>query len=92
LSQRLRDRQLFACKFRRQHPIGPYIADFCCVEAQLVIELDGSQHRDKHKYDAARTEHLEALGYTVVRFWNSQVLEHVEVAVETIRRALEERS
>jgi len=73
----------------RQHPIGPYIADFCCVEGHLIVELDGSQHRLSHEYDGERTKYLEARGYTVVRFWNAEVLEQVEAVAESIRRALQ---
>lgn len=91
LWQQLRNRKLFTRKFRRQHPIGPYIADFCCVEGNLVVELDGSHHRDNHEYDATRTTYLEARGYTVLRFWNSEVLEQIDLVIETIRRALERR-
>lgn len=63
-------------KFRRQHVIKPYIVDFYCHEIGLVIELDGSQHgtHDAIEYDAERTKFLEALGLTVVRYWNHDVL------------------
>ena len=72
----LRDRRLAGCKFRRQHPIGPYLADFACLEAKLVIELDGGQHFEppQAEADARRTAALAALGYTVLRFSNRQVL------------------
>jgi very-short-patch-repair endonuclease len=62
-------------KFRRQHVIKPYIVDFYCHEIGLVIELDGSQHGmdDAIEYDAERTKFLEALGLTVVRYWNYDV-------------------
>jgi very-short-patch-repair endonuclease len=70
----LRDRRLGGWKWRRQVPVGPYIADFLCLEAGLVIELDGGQHADRIAYDARRTSHLNSLGLHVIRFWNSQVL------------------
>lgn len=63
-------------KFRRQHVIKPYIVDFYCHEIGLVVELDGSQHGtdDAIEYDAERTKFLEALGLTVVRYWNHDVV------------------
>src|SRR5687767_2111152 len=61
--------------FRRQVALGPYVADFACQQAKLVIEIDGSQHADCQvaRRDADRTEWLESEGYRVVRFWNSDV-------------------
>jgi len=84
----LRGRQLCGFKFRRQHPVDRYIADFLCLEAKLIIELDGGQHAERVEYDAARTAVLEACGYRVLRFWNHQVLEEFEGVVETILREL----
>ena len=65
---RLRGRQICGVKFRRQHPIGPYIVDFCCPDRGLVVELDGGQHAEHTSSDQARTRFLEAEGYRVVRF------------------------
>jgi len=72
---KLRDRRLGGLKFRRQHPCGPFIADFVCEEAMLIVELDGSQHGDVENAaaDAQRTNHLEKLGYKIARVWNSDV-------------------
>ena len=70
----VRNRKLDGFKFRRQVPIDRYFADFACLEAKLVIELDGGQHSEQAEYDAARTKVLEACGFQVLRFWNSQVL------------------
>jgi very-short-patch-repair endonuclease len=70
----LRARRLGGWGWRRQVPFGPYILDFLCREAGLVIELDGGQHADQVDYDARRTAYLEARGLRVLRFWNSQVL------------------
>jgi very-short-patch-repair endonuclease len=67
----LRDRQLEGYKFRRQRPIGPFIADFVCLERLLIIELDGSQHADSN-YDDARTAWLEQHGWCVLRFWGQR--------------------
>jgi very-short-patch-repair endonuclease len=74
LWHQLRDRRLMGHKFRRQHSIGPFIADFACVAARLVIELDGSQHARAEAADARRTAYLAAEGWTVIRFWNGRVM------------------
>jgi very-short-patch-repair endonuclease len=72
----LRNRQLKGKKFRRQHAIAGYIVDFYCNESKVVIELDGNFHaNDQSKeYDASRTASLKALGITVLRFWNQEVM------------------
>jgi primosomal protein N' (replication factor Y) len=84
----LRNRALLGCKFRRQHPIGPYIVDFACVERKLVIELDGSQHADSAS-DSARTSWIQANGYRVLRFWNNDALRQQQVVLAVILEALE---
>ncbi|HJQ61386.1 MAG TPA: endonuclease domain-containing protein [Burkholderiales bacterium] len=84
----LRNRNLKGFKFRRQHPIGTYIADFVCLEQQLVIELDGSQHAERTQYDSRRTEVLEAAGFRVIRFWDNDVLTHMESVMQSIYSAL----
>lgn len=84
----LRGRQMCGFKFRRQHPIGPYIADFYCHEARLAIEIDGGQHGQDNHYDEKRTAYIEAQGVCVLRFWNNQVLAETEGVLEMIRRAL----
>jgi len=83
----LRDRRLIRYKFRQQHPIGQYIVDFACTEHHLVIELDGGQHAGSAA-DARRTAWLESAGWTVIRFWNNDVLANSNGVVETILRAL----
>ena len=85
----LRGRQLFGCKFRRQFPIAGYIADFACLEARLVIELDGGQHIERAQYDAERTSRLMANGYKVLRFWNDDVLLRIEAVLEDVCRELQ---
>ena len=82
--QLLRAKRFMNLKFRRQHVIAPYIVDFYCHELGLVIELDGSQHGtdDAIEYDAERTKFLEALGLTVVRYWNHEVLGRTDVILE----------
>lgn len=87
LWRHLRGRQLQGLKFRRQYPIAGYIADFACVEAKLVIELDGGQHAEQTSYDTERTRKIECNGYRVLRFWNDDVLlRTAEVLDEIIRR------
>jgi very-short-patch-repair endonuclease len=84
----LRARRLSGAKFRRQHPIGSYIVDFCCLEYALVIELDGGQHATQVEADQNRTIFLEQNGYTVLRFWNHEVLQNIEAVVTQITEAL----
>jgi len=86
---RVRDRQITGAKFRRQHPIGPFIADFCCVEKKLVVELDGGQHADQTAADENRTEFIEEHGYKVLRFWNKEVVGNIEGVLQSISAALD---
>jgi very-short-patch-repair endonuclease len=83
----LRDRRLIQLKFRRQQPIGPYFADFYCSRARLIIELDGSQHQEHIAYDQARTEFLEREGYSVLRFWDNDVLRSPEGVISLIQQS-----
>jgi very-short-patch-repair endonuclease len=85
---RLRARQLCGAKFRRQHPIGRFIADFCCLEARLVVELDGGQHAVQKEADRRRSLFLERLGYRVVRFWDNEVMEDIEAVLQRIAEIL----
>jgi very-short-patch-repair endonuclease len=87
---RLRDRRLNGAKFRRQVPFGPYIVDFVCMEAKLVIELDGGQHGEQSTYDGARTDFLKSQGYRVLRFWNNELLENEQGVLTTILNELTE--
>ena len=89
LWQQLRKRQLLGFKFRRQHPMGRYIIDFACTDAQLVIEVDGGQHSEQRDYDATRTDWLNNQGYTVLRFWNNEILANMEGVKEVILRELQ---
>ena len=84
LWSRLRRRQVHGLHFRRQHPIGPFIADFACTRAKLVIELDGGQHVRLKDKDAARTRRLEQTGYRVLRFWNHDVLTQIDAVLQVI--------
>jgi very-short-patch-repair endonuclease len=86
----LRDRQFDGFKFRRQQPIGPYIADFVCFERKLIVELDGDQHGSEQgiAYDGARTRFLEAEGFHVLRFPNFEVIREFNAVLEAIERSL----
>ncbi len=86
----LRNRQLRGKKFRRQHAMGNYILDFYCSECKLVIELDGEVHNAKEtlQYDLARTEKLKEYDITVIRFWNSEVINQTEKVLEKIAEYL----
>jgi very-short-patch-repair endonuclease len=76
----VRRRSLACAKFRRQHPIGPYIADFACVAAKLVVEIDGATHwtAEEIAHDARRTQFLEASGWRVLRVTNNDVYENLD--------------
>ncbi|PTS73661.1 endonuclease domain-containing protein [Sphingomonas sp. HMWF008] len=87
--QALRNRQCDGFKFRFQATIGAFVVDFLCIEARLIVELDGGQH--SAATDAARTRFLEAHGYRVLRFWNSDVVENRDGVLEAIRLALAAR-
>jgi len=76
-------------RFRRQHPIGPYVVDFACPARKLAIELDGGQHAEQQQADALRTAELVRRGYRVVRFWNGDVIENLPGVVERIQQELE---
>ncbi|WP_245451495.1 endonuclease domain-containing protein [Georhizobium profundi] len=84
----LRNRQLNGHKFVRQMPIGPYFADFVCRAKRLVVELDGFQHAGS-AHDVLRTNWLNAQGYSVLRFWNHEVLQERRAILETILSVLE---
>jgi len=83
----LRDRRFHAWKFRRQHIFENYIVDFVCLEQKLIIEVDGGQHAHQEAYDAQRTRYLESCGFTVMRFWNNDVLTNTEGVLEEILNA-----
>jgi len=87
LWSKLRRNQLDSHYFRRQMPVGSFIADFCCAKAMLIVEVDGGQHAENQR-DARRTEWLEQQGYRVVRFWNNEILGNIEGVVSMIRAAL----
>ena len=88
---RLRMRQVRGLKFRRQHPLGPYVVDFVCLERRLIIEVDGGQHAEQSAQDGRREEYLAGLGFETLRFWNNAVLTEADAILEVIAQALKNR-
>jgi adenine-specific DNA-methyltransferase len=91
LWSRLRRRQLGGFKFRRQHQIGSYVCDFICLEAVVIVELDGSHHLDQAPYDLHHDAFLRRRGFRILRFWNVDVMAGIENVTETIFEALHRR-
>jgi very-short-patch-repair endonuclease len=92
LWRQLRDRRLKGLKFRRQHPIGRFIVDFCYPKHKLVVEIDGDTHATQTEYDAARAEWLEMQGYRVIRFTNQEVYRQLPAVLEAILAACQEET
>ena len=86
----LRKGRCDSARFRRQHPVGPYVVDFACLAAGLVVEVDGSQHLG-NAADLHRTRFLEQRGFAVLRFWNDDVLLRTPVVLDVIHAALQAR-
>jgi very-short-patch-repair endonuclease len=86
LWSRLRGGAVKGRRFRRQHPIGPYVADFACLPMRLIVEVDGDTHisRGDQRYDASRDAYLRSHGWRVLRFWNGDVFENLDGVVERI--------
>jgi very-short-patch-repair endonuclease len=82
----LRNGQIGGLKFRRQHPIGPYVVDFYCHGAGLVVEVDGMSHDDKARQDAARTIHIESQGLRILRVTNEDVMRDLDAVTREIAR------
>ena len=78
------------CKFRKQHPIGDYIADFICIEKRLIIEVDGGYHNsmEQQQNDAVRTIDIEKMEYSVIRFTNEEVEKHLPTVIMRIKETL----
>ena len=85
----VRARRLNGFKFRRQHLIGPYIVDFVCLKAKLIVELDGGQHATQRKFDENRDAFLKQQGFRVLRVWNNELLTNRDGVLETVLRELE---
>ncbi len=90
LWEALRGKKLAGLKFRFQHPLGQFVLDFYCASCKLAVELDGGIHEHRAEEDAARTAHLEAYGYRVIRFRNEQVLTNLPAVLEAILTAAQE--
>ena len=90
LWDQLRNRNLAGWKFRRQHRIGPYVADFVCIEKNLVVEVDGGQHATNVEEDKNRSDYFGKKGFRILRFWNDQVLREREAILELIFSHLNE--
>ena len=82
----LRNKQLAGFRFRRQHVVEPYIVDYCCIQAMLIVELDGESHLSTQSKDSVRTLYLESQGYKVLRVWNTVLGEDEEAVLEMIYR------
>jgi len=91
LWQYLRYKRLGGLRFRRQHPIGRFIVDFCCPAHRLVIEIDGAPHAEQTEYDQSRTAWLEAHGYEVLRFANRDVRDNLDRVLAGILQAASPR-
>jgi very-short-patch-repair endonuclease len=91
LWETLRRKRVDGLRFRRQYPIGPYFADFVCLPARLIVEVDGGQHADNDeqiRHDKARTAWLESQNFRVLRFWNLDVMDNLEGVIDRIADAV----
>lgn len=90
LWEALRRKSLNGVRFRRQYPLGPYFADFVCLPARLIIEVDGSQHANavQSAHDCRRTKWLQGENFRVLRFWNVDVLQNLDGVLESIDAAI----
>jgi very-short-patch-repair endonuclease len=84
----LRAHRFLGLKFKRQKPMGRYIVDFVCLEQRLIIEIDGGQHSEQAEYDQQRDAWLRGQDYTMLRFWNNDVMQRLESVLEQIRYSL----
>ena len=87
LWRRLRARGMSSVEFRRQHPVGPYVVDFCCPERMVVVEIDGGHHATQAEEDRTRTEFLAGNGFRVLRFWNNEVMGNIAGVLHRISEA-----
>ena len=88
--QRLRAHRFQGLSFRRQFPVGPYVVDFVCLEARLIIEIDGGQHASAEAaYDAKRDAWLRDEGFLILRFWNNDVLRNLRGVLESVAEAVQ---
>ncbi|MDB5556496.1 MAG: endonuclease protein [Rhizobium sp.] len=89
LWQQLRNRQMEGHKFRRQVPVDGYILDFVCLEAKLIIEVDGGQHSESRR-DAVRDAHFKSEGFRIMRFWNDEIEQALDFVCKSILAALKD--
>lgn len=89
----MRKRQVGGHRFRRQHPLGPYIVDFVCLDKRFVVEIDGGHHDEPQQmaHDERRTRWLESEGFAVFRVWNTEVFDNLDGVVDTILAELAQR-
>ncbi len=90
LWSRLRRRQVDGLRFRRQRPVGRYIADFYCPDLRLMIEIDGTVHHGREAFDGNRDDYLTGRGYKVIRLRNEDITHRLNEVIETIRRFAKE--
>ena len=82
------EKKVLGFKFRRQHPLGPYILDFVCLSKKIIIELDGESHKAQRIYDAERSRWLLLNGFKVLRFWNNDVMKSPFSVVDRIKKEI----
>ncbi|MBK7709761.1 MAG: endonuclease domain-containing protein [Bacteroidales bacterium] len=91
LWERLKAKKILGLRFRRQHPVDIFIADFYCHEARLVIEIDGDIHKEKFEYDEGREAEIEKYGIKVIRFTNNEILNEIDIVINKIKKVVNER-
>src|SRR3546814_19189088 len=91
LWSRIRARQIVDTRFTTKFPLGPFICDFVSRGPKLIIEVDGGQHAEQAKTGAGRTAYLKSGGYSLIRFWNNDVLEYTEGVVHALNRQCVDR-
>jgi very-short-patch-repair endonuclease len=91
LWEKLKGKQICGVRFRRQHPINFFIADFYCHEVMLVVEVDGEIHYDKIDYDDGRSAEMEKFGIKVIRFTNIEIENRIEEVINRIETTVKER-
>jgi very-short-patch-repair endonuclease len=91
LWHQLRSRQVRGRKWRRQHPVGPYVVDFLCFQVRLIVEIDGDVHAFQREQDEARQAYLESYGFCVIRFSNDDIFHNLEGVLQTIWELSEKR-
>ena len=92
LWSRLRRKAMHGFRLRRQHPVGPYVADFACLSLRIIVEIDGATHRSAEEvaHDAKRDAYLRRQGFRILRFWNSAVYENLPGVLYAIWTAMDE--